>query len=196
MAAWNIRPIASALWRNRTGAMLVAFQIAIGLAVLVNAVYVVKQRVEKIGRPTGMDTANMIWIASAGFSKDSDYDASVRDDLAALRGLPGVKAASIFSNIPLSGGGSSSGFQAKPGEVSPKENVPGNTTVTTGVSSVPVPSAGPRARILPETGSMTWNSSVPWIQRTSATTLSGESRRRRSRRSRSCQVVGVTQMRR
>jgi len=32
MAAWNLRPIASALWRNRTGAMLVALQIAIGLA--------------------------------------------------------------------------------------------------------------------------------------------------------------------
>ena len=70
MTAWNIRPIASALWRNRTGAILVAVQIAIGLAVLVNAVYVVKQRVEKIGRPTGMDTANMIWVASAGFAKD------------------------------------------------------------------------------------------------------------------------------
>jgi len=73
MAAWNLRPIASALWRNRTGATLVAFQIAIGLAVLVNAVYVVKQRVELIGRPTGMDTANMIWVASAGFAKDFDY---------------------------------------------------------------------------------------------------------------------------
>ena len=126
MTAWNIRPIASALWRNRTGALLVAFQIAIGLAVLVNAVYVVKQRVEKIGRPTGMDTANMIWVASAGFAKDYDYEAAVREDLAALRGLPGVKAASLFSNIPLSGGGSSNGFQAKPGEVTPKETVQGN----------------------------------------------------------------------
>ena len=60
MTAWNLRPIASALWRNRTGALLVAFQIAIGLAVLVNAVYVVKQRVDKISRPTGMDMENMI----------------------------------------------------------------------------------------------------------------------------------------
>lgn len=126
MKAWNIRPIASALWRNRTGALLVAFQIAIGLAVLVNAVYVVKQRVEKIGRPTGMDTANMIWVASAGFAKDYDYEAAYRADLAALRGLPGVKAASLFSNIPLSGGGSSSGYQSRPGEVGPKETVPGN----------------------------------------------------------------------
>src|SRR6185503_9580392 len=126
MTAWNIRPIASALWRNRTGALLVAFQIAIGLAVLVNAIYVVKQRVEKIGRPTGMDTKNMIWVASAGFAKNYDYEAAVREDLATLRGLPGVKAASLFSNIPLSGGGSSNGFQNRPGEIPPKEAVPGN----------------------------------------------------------------------
>ena len=90
MTAWNIRPIASALWRNRTGALLVAFQIAIGLAVLVNAVYVVKQRVELIGRPTGMDTANMIWVASAGFAKDYDYESAYREDLATLRGLPAI----------------------------------------------------------------------------------------------------------
>lgn len=126
MISWNVRPIASALWRNRTGALLVAFQIAIGLAVLVNAVYVVKQRVEKIGRPTGMDTANMIWVASAGFAKDYDYEAAVSEDLATLRGLPGVKAASLFSNIPLSGGGSSNGFQSRPGQVPPKETVGGN----------------------------------------------------------------------
>jgi putative ABC transport system permease protein len=127
MTAWNLRPIASALWRNRTGALLVAFQIAIGLAVLVNAVYVVKQRVDKIGRPTGMDTANMIWVASAGFAKDFDYDATWREDIAAIRAIPGVKAASVVSNIPLSGGGSSSGFQAKLGQVTPEESIPGNT---------------------------------------------------------------------
>jgi putative ABC transport system permease protein len=126
MTAWNIRPIASALWRNRTGAILVAFQIAIGLAVLVNAVYVVKQRVEKIGRPTGMDTANMIWVSSSGFAKDFDHDASWRADLAAIRAIPDVKAASIISNIPLSGGGSSSGFEPKPGQDT-TESVPANT---------------------------------------------------------------------
>src|SRR5262245_58718858 len=126
MTAWNLRPIASALWRNRTGAILVAVQIAIGLAVLVNAVYVVKQRVDKISRPTGMDTANMIWVASAGFAKDYDYEASWREDLATLRGLSGVKAASLMSNIPLSGGGSSNGFQNRPGKIPSKETVEGN----------------------------------------------------------------------
>ncbi|MGE0031322.1 MAG: ABC transporter permease [Steroidobacteraceae bacterium] len=127
MTAWNLRPIASALWRNRTGAMLVAIQIAIGLAVLVNAVYVVKQRVDKISRPNGMDVENMIVVASAGFAKDFDYQASWREDLAVIRGLPGVKAASLVSNIPLSGGGSSSGYQAEPGEINPETAVDANT---------------------------------------------------------------------
>jgi putative ABC transport system permease protein len=127
MTPWNLRPIASALWRNRTGAVLVAFQIAIGLAVLVNAVYIVKQRVDKITRPTGMDTENMIFVASAGFAKDFDYDASWREDVATMRAIPGVKAAGVISNIPLSGGGSSSGYQAKPGEATPEESIPGNT---------------------------------------------------------------------
>jgi putative ABC transport system permease protein len=127
MTAWNLRPIASALWRNRTGAMLVAIQIAIGLAVLVNAVYVVKQRVDKIGRPTGMDTANMVWVASAGFAKDFDYDASWREDIVTLRAIPGVKAASLISNIPLSGGGSSSGFRPKPDQPLSEDSVAGNT---------------------------------------------------------------------
>ena len=108
---------------------MVAFQIAIGLAVLVNAVYIVKQRVDKIGRPTGMDTANMIFVASAGFAQDFDYDASWREDIATIRGLPGVKAACITSKIPLSGGGSSSGFQAKPGEATPEESVPATPIV-------------------------------------------------------------------
>ncbi len=114
MTAWNIRPIASALWRNRTGAMLVALQIAIALAVLVNAVYVVKQRVDKINRPHGMDVENIFVVATAGFTKNFDYEASWRADLAYLRDLPGVTAASLVSNIPLSGSGSSNGFTAQP----------------------------------------------------------------------------------
>lgn len=114
MTAWNIRPIASALWRNRTGAMLVALQIAIALAVLVNAVYVVKQRVDKINRPHGMDVENIFVVASAGFTKDFNYEASWKADLAYLRGLPGVKAASLINQIPLSGSGNSNSFTAAP----------------------------------------------------------------------------------
>ena len=114
MIPWNIRPIASALWRSPTGALLVALQIAIGLAVLVNAIYIVKQRVDKIGRPDGMDTANIFVVASTGFTKEFDYIATLKNDLAWIREQPGVIAATPTRNIPLSGGGSSTAITASP----------------------------------------------------------------------------------
>ena len=98
----NIRPILSSLLRNRTGAVLVALQIALALAILVNATYIVKQRVDSINRPTGVDDANMFVIVAAGFTGRYNYAASVRDDLAYLRGLDGVIAATPSNGIPLS----------------------------------------------------------------------------------------------
>jgi putative ABC transport system permease protein len=120
---WNVRPIVSAMLRNRTGAVLVALQIALALAVLVNAVYIVEQRVEKVSRATGMDDANMLVIASTGFSRDYDHVATMRDDLEYLRSLPGVVGAAPTNWIPLSGGGSSSGYGDKP-DVKAAESVP------------------------------------------------------------------------
>ena len=56
----EIRPILSALLRNRAGALLVALQIAITLAIVVNAVYLTHQRVSKISRDSGIDVATRI----------------------------------------------------------------------------------------------------------------------------------------
>ncbi len=95
-----MRPILSALLRNRTGAVLVAIQIAIALAVLVNAVYIVKQRIDKIGRPTGMDTHNILVVSSSGFTRDFDNVAAVRNDLAYIRGVHGVIAATAVQLSP------------------------------------------------------------------------------------------------
>ena len=103
----NIRPILSSLLRNRTGALLVSLQIALALAILVNATYIVKQRLDSIYRSTGIDDANMFAIETSGFTSRYDYASSVRDDLAYLRGLDGVVAATATNAIPLSGGGSS-----------------------------------------------------------------------------------------
>jgi len=101
-----MRPILSALLRNRTGAVLVAIQIAIALAILVNAVYIVKQRADKIGRPTGMDTNNILVVSSSGFTRDYDTVGAIRDDLAYIRGVSGVIAATAINSIPLSAAGS------------------------------------------------------------------------------------------
>jgi len=118
----EIRPILSALLRNRAGAILVALQIAITLAIVVNAIYVTQQRVEKIGRPTGMDDQNIFAFTVTGFEKDFDFQAMVREDMALLRQMPGIVDAAPIRQVPLSGSGSSTGFFSLPdqkGEQSP-----------------------------------------------------------------------------
>ncbi len=50
--AMEIRPILSALLRNRTGALLVGLQVAITLAVIANAFFIIAERIERsAGRP-------------------------------------------------------------------------------------------------------------------------------------------------
>ena len=110
----NIRPILSALMRNRTGAVLVAVQVAIALAVLVNAAYIIVQRIERIHRPTGIDEPNVLVIESAGFTNRFHQDTSVREDLAYLRGLSGVIAATASNSIPLSNGGNNESLVTDP----------------------------------------------------------------------------------
>ena len=89
----EIRSLLKALWRSRTGPVLIAVQIAIALAVLVNIAYVVAGRIEVYRRPTGIDIDNIFWVMSQGFGKDYDQASAVRSDLAYLNGLPGVIAA-------------------------------------------------------------------------------------------------------
>jgi putative ABC transport system permease protein len=120
----NIRPILSALLRNKTGAILVAVQIALTLAVVVNSTYIIMQRIEKIGRPTGLDDANIFVVNTLNYAQDFPVDASIREDLAYLNGLPGVVAATSVNAIPLSGGGSSTAYFTEPGEKG--EKAPGN----------------------------------------------------------------------
>ena len=112
----NVRPIVSALLRNRTGAVLVAMQIAIALAVLVNALYIVMQRMEKMGRPTGIDVANIFVVSSSGFTERYQLVPSVEEDLAYLRGVPGVVAVTTANAIPLSGSGSAQTLVTTPGK--------------------------------------------------------------------------------
>jgi putative ABC transport system permease protein len=110
----QVRPILSALMRNRTGAVLVAMQVAIALAVLVNALYIVVQRAEKIRRPTGIDVDNVMVISSGGFTDRYQLVPTIQQDLAWLRSLPGVVAATPASSIPLSDGGSNNSLVTHP----------------------------------------------------------------------------------
>jgi putative ABC transport system permease protein len=111
----ELRPILSAMLRNKTGAVLVALQIALTLAVVANAVFIIMQRIEKIGRDPGIDSPNIFFVQSYGYGPTYDQREAVRRDLELIRSLPGVAAASPINGVPLSGGGSSDAIGKAPG---------------------------------------------------------------------------------
>jgi putative ABC transport system permease protein len=112
----EIRPLLSALWRSRTGPVLIGLQVAIALAVLVNVAYVIEQRAEAYRRPTGIDIDNIFWVLSQGFSADYNHKATVEADLAYLNGIPGVVAAAASHNLPQTNSSTGMPFSTKPGE--------------------------------------------------------------------------------
>lgn len=117
----EIRPILSAMWRNRTGSVLIALQVALTLAIVVNCMFMAKTRIEFVTRPSGMDIANIITAQSLGFGSDYRHDSTIEADLRLLRALPGVIAASSTNSIPMSDSGSSAGYSASLDEDAPRE---------------------------------------------------------------------------
>lgn len=121
----ELRPILSAMLRNKTGAILVGLQIALTLAVVANAVFIIMQRVEKIDRPSGIDSENLIFVQSSGYGPTYKHRETVRQDLDQIRAMPGVVAAASISGIPLSQGGSAQPFRPSP-DVDLNSGIDGN----------------------------------------------------------------------
>jgi len=113
----EFRPILNALMRNKTGLLLIALQVAITLAIVCNSVFIILQRIEKVNRPSGMDETALFTITSLGFAPDFDLRGSLRQDLEALRSIPGVIDATTINSVPLSNGGWSEGITTLPESV-------------------------------------------------------------------------------
>lgn len=101
----EIRPILSALLRSKTGALLIAAQVALTLAILGNAAYIVQDRLAIAARPTGTDEANLFYIRLYGFREGIDVPAMLDADLAMIRAMPGVKSVATANMAPLNQSG-------------------------------------------------------------------------------------------
>jgi putative ABC transport system permease protein len=110
----ELRPILSAMRRNKVGAILIGVQMAITLAILCNALFIIQQRVALSNRPTGTDESNIFVIANQWVGNPTDLAAKEQGDLAALRGLPGVVDAVASNTYPMSNSGSTEGLKLNP----------------------------------------------------------------------------------
>ena len=115
----ELRPIISAMRRNKVGAILIGVQMAITLAILCNALFIIEQRVALAKRPTGTDESNVFVINNQWVGDPPDMAAKLQADLAALRSTPGVVDAVASNSYPLSDGGSTEGVLLSPEQKEP-----------------------------------------------------------------------------
>ncbi|MFO1304441.1 MAG: FtsX-like permease family protein [Burkholderiales bacterium] len=109
----EIRPILSVLMRSKTAPLLVAIQIALCLAILANALYVVNLRQASSARPSGLaDEAGTFTITAQSVKRPTHREALAqqRRDVETLKAIPGVKAVTWISQMPMSRSGSNSSF--------------------------------------------------------------------------------------
>src|SRR6202789_2809594 len=114
----ELRPILSAMRRNKVGAILIAVQMAITLAILCNALFIIQQRIALSERPTGVDETNVVVLDNQWVGNPPDQAARQEGDLAALRSLPGVQDAFATNSVPLTNSGSSNGVSLHPDQKS------------------------------------------------------------------------------
>lgn len=93
---------------------MVVIQIALTLAVVSNAWYVVAQRQVIIDRDTGMPEDEIFSFTMQPTEKNADIASMVRNDLQMLRTIPSVIAASPINNAPLSNSAHRTGIALKP----------------------------------------------------------------------------------
>ncbi|MDE2155302.1 MAG: ABC transporter permease [Xanthomonadaceae bacterium] len=117
----QIRPILAALRRHKAGTVLIALQIALTLAIVCNALFIIHERLANMSEASGVDEANVFVIKNqwAGDRSTQQIDAQVRSDVLALRQLPGVRDAAPASGYPLKGGGWDNFVTMTPDQVKP-----------------------------------------------------------------------------
>jgi putative ABC transport system permease protein len=111
----TVLPILAALKRHKAGTVLIALQIALTLAIVCNALFIIQQRVAHVVRPSGVMESELLTVQNRWVGvDDASTEALTRGDLVALRGLAGVADASYSNSYPLRGGGMSLGIKLNP----------------------------------------------------------------------------------
>jgi putative ABC transport system permease protein len=115
----QIKPILSALRRHKAGTVLIALQIALTLAIVCNALYIIHQRLAHIAEPTGVDEPNLFAMANLWGEQYTTQQATakIQQDLVTLRQLPSVADATVTNGYPLRGGGWDNFITMKPDQV-------------------------------------------------------------------------------
>ncbi|HVX04058.1 MAG TPA: FtsX-like permease family protein [Rhodanobacteraceae bacterium] len=96
----QIRPILAALRKHKLATFLIAMEIALACAVLVNAVFLIVNRLSAMDIVSGVDESSLGTIVVTGFGPKDANDLNARM-LAGLRGIAGVESVHVVSSVPF-----------------------------------------------------------------------------------------------
>ena len=91
-------PILSTLRRHKTAAALIALEIAFSCAIVSNALFVIGERLDRMNYPSGIAEAELVRVTLNGIGRAAG--ASMSEDLAALRAIPGVRSVAATNQVP------------------------------------------------------------------------------------------------
>ena len=115
----QLRPILSTLRRHRTAALLIVIEIALTCAIVCNSVFLIANRIERLHFGTGLADAELVHLGTRSIGNNANAAAGTREDLAALRALPGVRSAAIITTVPFGHQSTNSGIGLVPDQPTP-----------------------------------------------------------------------------
>lgn len=94
------RHVLAALSRHKLVCLLVVVEIAVAFAILCNAIFIIRGRVQQMQIATGIAESGLIYIHNDGVGEEANAPLVARN-LLALRGLTGVQSAVAMFPLPL-----------------------------------------------------------------------------------------------
>lgn len=103
----KLHPIVAALKKHKAGTAMIVLQIALTLAVMSNAMFMIQIKSARMGRPTGIEEDRIVFVHSddSGSTTSAAPDAvasRIRADLQAIMHVDGVESAYASNALPLS----------------------------------------------------------------------------------------------
>lgn len=101
---WRVTHRQSSAWPSKVGPALITLQIALTLAILCNAVFIVQQNLTKVFQSSGIDERNDFAVSNYWIGNQADLISSIQSDVLALRSIPSVRDAYQSNVLPFLGG--------------------------------------------------------------------------------------------
>ena len=110
----ELKPMINALLRSKIGAVLLLVQVAITLAIVSNAAFMISDRLDYLNQPTGYDESAIFSFRVNNFDPDINLVQQYALDEQAIRSVDGVVDVAMTNWVPLSGSGDSSSMHTSP----------------------------------------------------------------------------------